>query len=155
MHKHRHARIAMMLSIVIAFGAVARSGYAGEAISRAVTVVNGSPPVVFSEANSRAVTVVRPLDPPPLTEAISRAATVVRPLDLPPLTEAISRAVTICDAGDLNASGGIDMGDISLFVAVLLGIDTDPVHVTNCDLNCDTRADGLDIQPFVDALLGG
>ena len=155
MDKYRLARIAMMFLIPVACGAVARSAYAGEAISRAVTVVNGAPPIVFTEAISRAATVVRPLDPTVLTEAISRAATIVRPLDPPILTEAISRAVTMCDAAglaDIDSNGSLNSADITAFVGVLLGTNTDILQTERSDQNCDGIADGLDIQPFVDAM---
>jgi len=56
--------------------------------------------------------------------------------------------------GDLNRAGFINMADISLFVAVLLGSDSDPYRVAAADVNSSNAADGADIQPFVNALLG-
>ncbi len=55
--------------------------------------------------------------------------------------------------GDVNDDGEIDPADISPFIDVLLGTDTDPEHILRSDLNCDSAANGLDIQPFVDLLL--
>jgi hypothetical protein len=58
-----------------------------------------------------------------------------------------------CGHGDLDTDGDTDMVDASLFVAVLLGSDTDPAHIAAADLDCSGVVDGLDIQPFVDLLL--
>lgn len=55
--------------------------------------------------------------------------------------------------GDVNDDGEIDLGDMSLFVDVLLGLDLDPQRILSSDLNCDGEANGLDIQPLVDLLL--
>ncbi len=40
------------------------------------------------------------------------------------------------------------------FIDVLLGVDADPLHVARSDMNCDGAVDGLDIQPFVEAMIG-
>jgi hypothetical protein len=56
--------------------------------------------------------------------------------------------------GDLDADGDVDAADISVFVAVLLGLDTDPQHMTGADLDLSGVADGQDVEPFVNALLG-
>ena len=58
-----------------------------------------------------------------------------------------------CGDGDIDGDGNIEMDDAILLIAVLVGSDTDPVHIAAADLNCDQWANGLDIQPFVDLLL--
>lgn len=63
-------------------------------------------------------------------------------------------AIRYCGDGDVNGDGHVDLDDVSYFVAVLLGTDTDPAHVANADVDCSGAADGADIQPFVDLLLG-
>ena len=57
--------------------------------------------------------------------------------------------------GDMNDDGKVGLEDIELFIAVLLGLDTDPYHVAAADMNGDGTPDGKDIQPFVSALLSG
>ncbi len=68
------------------------------------------------------------------------------------------QAVTVAEqalpAGDIDADGIVDATDTTLFVSVLLGIDQDPDRVARSDLSDDGRADGLDVQPFIQALLG-
>lgn len=56
--------------------------------------------------------------------------------------------------GDLNADGEISEGDLVIFLNVMLGLDTDPVHRARSDLNGDAEANGLDTQPFVFAFIG-
>jgi hypothetical protein len=58
-----------------------------------------------------------------------------------------------CGHGDIDNDGDTDMVDANLFVAVLLGLDTNPAHVAAADLDCSGIADGLDIQPFINLLL--
>ena len=55
----------------------------------------------------------------------------------------------------MDGDGDLDLNDVTDFVNVLLGLDTDPVHLAAADLNGDHAADGLDIQMFVDAMLRG
>jgi endoglucanase Acf2 len=43
--------------------------------------------------------------------------------------------------------------DVSTFIAVILGSDTDPLHACQADLNGDGHFDGRDIQSFVTAML--
>jgi hypothetical protein len=57
--------------------------------------------------------------------------------------------------GDVNADGFVDVQDVSVFVGVLMGTDSDPGHAGRADMNGDALNDGLDIQLFVEALLGG
>lgn len=57
--------------------------------------------------------------------------------------------------GDVGGDGSVGPEDIGEFVGVLLGTDTNPYHVAAADLDNSGAADGLDIQPFVNALLGG
>jgi hypothetical protein len=55
--------------------------------------------------------------------------------------------------GDLDGDGDVDEGDTAILINVLLRTDTEPEHVVRADLNDSGTADGLDVQPFVDALL--
>ncbi|MFQ5501973.1 MAG: FG-GAP repeat domain-containing protein [Phycisphaerae bacterium] len=55
--------------------------------------------------------------------------------------------------GDLNQDCTVDPSDSIVFVAVLLGQDTDPVHVAGADLDGSGMPDGGDIQPFVSLLV--
>ncbi|MCG8404984.1 MAG: hypothetical protein MI923_07290 [Phycisphaerales bacterium] len=55
--------------------------------------------------------------------------------------------------GDFDLDGAADLDDVSDFVDVLLGLDTDPVHAVQADMNCDGLCNGDDIQPFVGAVL--
>jgi len=57
--------------------------------------------------------------------------------------------------GDINDDGMVDEADLALFVAVLLGQETDPDVVTRSDMNGDGLADGADAQLFVAAIIGG
>ncbi len=57
--------------------------------------------------------------------------------------------------GDINEDGNRDEIDITLFVNVLLEIETQEPYVTNSDINdSGSPPDGQDIQPFVDCILG-
>jgi hypothetical protein len=62
-------------------------------------------------------------------------------------------AYTLPRHGDLNRDGYINLLDLDGFVAVVLRLDTDPDQAAIADMNGDGSADGLDVQPFVDALL--
>jgi hypothetical protein len=55
--------------------------------------------------------------------------------------------------GDLDGDGDVDEGDTAIFIAVLFGTDAEPEHMARADLNHSGTADGLDVHPFVDALL--
>ena len=55
--------------------------------------------------------------------------------------------------GDIDGDGVIGENDTAALVAVLLGSALDPDHVPGSDLNGDGNADGLDIQPFIEAIL--
>lgn len=50
--------------------------------------------------------------------------------------------------GDIDADGDLDGDDIAAFVAVLLGSPLDADHVSRCDMNGDTLADGRDVKGF-------
>lgn len=45
------------------------------------------------------------------------------------------------------------MPGVDVFVAVLLGVDTDPAHVAAADTNRDQVVNGLDIQPYISHVL--
>jgi YD repeat-containing protein len=55
--------------------------------------------------------------------------------------------------GDVNGDGFLDINDVNVFVAVLLGTDTNPAHLAAADMDRNGVADGNDIQLFVNALL--
>lgn len=55
--------------------------------------------------------------------------------------------------GDMNQDCSIDQLDISPFVDVLTGADQDPGSLMTADMNGDTKADGADVQQFVNAIL--
>jgi len=54
--------------------------------------------------------------------------------------------------GDINGDNVVNSADASSLVAVLLGLDTTPAHVTAADMNHDGVANGTDVQLFVSAL---
>ncbi|NUQ46188.1 MAG: HYR domain-containing protein, partial [Phycisphaerae bacterium] len=60
--------------------------------------------------------------------------------------------VTVVPLPDIDDDGDVDFNDLLLFVDVLLGLDTTPLHVARSDVNCDGLADGDDVQGFLDAL---
>ena len=62
--------------------------------------------------------------------------------------------------GDLNCDGLLDIGDVAAFALSLVdpagyGAAYPECDIGRADMNADGAADGLDVQPFVDALLGG
>lgn len=56
-------------------------------------------------------------------------------------------------AADINGDDVIDTADITAFVGVLLGTNTNPCDVQKSDVNNSGDADGLDVQAFVNAFL--
>ncbi|MCK6455614.1 MAG: hypothetical protein L6Q92_03675 [Phycisphaerae bacterium] len=56
--------------------------------------------------------------------------------------------------GDIDGDGDVDANDWALFVGVLVGTETNPDYVMRSDLNDDEAPNGLDIRPFVAALIG-
>lgn len=56
-------------------------------------------------------------------------------------------------AGDANCNAVVDLDDVAVFTAVLLGTDTEACHVLRSDVNNDGDADGLDVAGFVEAVL--
>lgn len=69
------------------------------------------------------------------------------------VTHGFRCAVVIIPTGDIDGDGELNMTDVDFFVAVLLGIETDPYRVAASDINLSGAADGMDIQPFVDLML--
>lgn len=55
---------------------------------------------------------------------------------------------------DFDEDGDVDVQDATLFAAILIDENADPPDVLRADLSNDGLANGLDIQPFIDALLG-
>ncbi len=60
---------------------------------------------------------------------------------------------SIFDDGDVDGDFDIDDDDTAAFVMALLGTNESACDLRRADLNEDGTADGLDVQPFVDALL--
>lgn len=58
-------------------------------------------------------------------------------------------------SGDLDADGDVDFADLNIFVDVLLGNNTDPMHILIADLSGDGSTDGQDVQQFSDLIMGG
>jgi hypothetical protein len=56
-------------------------------------------------------------------------------------------------AADLDQNCVRDDIDITIFVDVLLGMDTDPEHMQRSDLDNSGTPDGNDIAPFTSAYL--
>ncbi len=56
-------------------------------------------------------------------------------------------------SGDIDGDGTVDMNDVSMFVDVLIGMDTDPAHVARSDLSSDGLANGEDISLLVAAMM--
>ena len=75
------------------------------------------------------------------TYTVPRAGNVQR-VDLPPSLQ-----------GDIDGNGVVNNADLGFFVRVLLGVDTDPLHVQRSDLNGSGGADGQDIQVFVNIFI--
>ncbi|HVP12153.1 MAG TPA: dockerin type I domain-containing protein [Phycisphaerae bacterium] len=67
---------------------------------------------------------------------------------------AVNVSATDNRKGDVNNDSRVDVNDLPGFVNVLLGHDSDPGRRARSDMNCDGSADGLDIQLFIEALLG-
>lgn len=61
---------------------------------------------------------------------------------------------TTCWSVDPDGSGELTMADIPVFVDVLLGLDSSPMHVFGSDRDCDGRVTGTDIAPLVEGLIG-
>ncbi len=55
--------------------------------------------------------------------------------------------------GDLNGDQAVDLLDVPLFTAVLLGTNKDPTAIRRCDFNLDGVADGRDAQGFTACLV--
>ncbi|MBE7507582.1 MAG: hypothetical protein HS101_15035 [Planctomycetia bacterium] len=55
--------------------------------------------------------------------------------------------------GDIDGDEVADTADITPFVGVLLGTNSDACHRNRADVNLDGMTDGLDVQPFVNCLV--
>ncbi len=58
----------------------------------------------------------------------------------------IAPSIQVCD---IDGDGDIDGDDQTIFIAVLLGSDTNPDHIQRSDISGDGFADGLDVTGFV------
>lgn len=58
-----------------------------------------------------------------------------------------------CQAGDIDCNGELNDDDVVLFVNVLLGTEIDQDYIDRSNLNGDSAADGLDVQPFIDGFV--
>ncbi|MCB9857492.1 MAG: hypothetical protein H6818_17560 [Phycisphaerales bacterium] len=56
--------------------------------------------------------------------------------------------------GDIDNDGSLDATDVALFVDVLVGNDTDAMHVARSDLDCSGSVNGLDVAIMTSRLLG-
>jgi len=65
---------------------------------------------------------------------------------------AADRINELC-AGDFDCNGTIDASDINTFIAVLLGLDTNPRHIARADIDHNGLANGRDVGPFVDLII--
>ncbi len=68
-----------------------------------------------------------------------------------PLLMASNTSVNVALAGDLNGDRSVSVADIPPFVSVLLGQDTDPIHVCAADVT-GGGVNGDDIGPFCNLL---
>ncbi len=55
--------------------------------------------------------------------------------------------------GDINGDGVVDMNDVPAFTGVLLGADTDPARMSAADVNSDGQTNGLDVAPWINAMM--
>lgn len=58
------------------------------------------------------------------------------------------------DRGDLDASGVVDVADVELMVAAVLGTELELDAICAADMTGEGSVDGLDVQPFVDCVMG-
>lgn len=58
-------------------------------------------------------------------------------------------------AGDINGDGSVDAADVAFFVEILLGKSGGFCTTVRADVTPDGLFNGEDIQPYVDAVLGG
>lgn len=56
-------------------------------------------------------------------------------------------------AGDVNCDGLVDLADVDVMAAVLVGVDVEPCHVVASDVDGSGLGDGLDVQSLVDLLI--
>lgn len=68
-------------------------------------------------------------------------------------TVSLERISLIPLVGDIDADGDVDSVDQELFVGVLLGTNTNPLHVARSDLNGDSATNGADVPAMTAALL--
>ncbi len=59
-----------------------------------------------------------------------------------------TQSVSFANPGDTNLTPPADIADIPTFVAVLLGLDSNPLRRCAADVNGDGWVNGRDIQPF-------
>ncbi|MFQ5502237.1 MAG: hypothetical protein ACE5EQ_08030, partial [Phycisphaerae bacterium] len=68
----------------------------------------------------------------------------------------------VCQAGpapncgllDIDADGDFDSQDVDAFYSAVLGVPIAPEHMANSDVNFDGLTDGMDIQTYLDAMMG-
>jgi hypothetical protein len=71
----------------------------------------------------------------------------------PPGAAAASLTIVLCHPADLDCDDDRDSVDVSILVATLLGVDSDPDHFRRSDQNADGVVDGRDTGPFIEAFL--
>jgi hypothetical protein len=178
---HAHCPYLLLGVLALLFLAIAtQAQMQTDAISREFTVFVDSAPPHPSDAESREFTVYvgnQPLRiqtdavsheftafvdsaPPNSTDAISREFTVYfgnQPLRIQ--VDAVTREFTVqfqngC-TGDFDGDGNVTNADLPYFIAALVDRDAPQAWRIIADFNCNGSADGIDIQPFVVAILGG
>jgi subtilisin family serine protease len=90
-----------------------------------------------------------PISAPTSDSPVSPSPTHPNPIRI----DALAALNAVLLRGDFNLDHAITDVDVPGFIAVLLGEDLDPAHVTLSDMNCDNLADGHDIDGFVRAAL--
>lgn len=134
----------------------------GDAVAREFTVYNDlTSPVEIKDAVAREFSVFRgeASPPPAYDDAIAREFTIYNDLTNPvQFMDAVTREFSVQNtyhcSGNLTNDGLATIADIPTFVNVLRGTITDPQLRDAADVNCDGRADGLDVEAFVNRLLG-
>lgn len=83
----------------------------------------------------------------------TRQATLVGVIQADDTWDAASITVDDQLPGDIDGDGAKDINDLSVFINVLLGTETDCLRVFRSDVNRDSKTDGDDIQSFVMELI--
>jgi len=120
-------------------------------VSCSAVVTWAAPTVTDNCAGS---TILQTAGPPSGSTFVNGSVTTITytATDLAGLTSECSFTVSVVFFPDVNDDSVVDTNDIIPFINVLLGFDTDPIHIARSDVNCDGEVNGLDVQPFTDIL---